>query len=154
MPPNLEHRRHGVLIVDEKRCQGCQACMVACSLVHEGQVIPSMARLQVVLDPFQAEQVVHYCHQCRRAPCARACPHEAIAWLAEGGHWVVHDDLCVRCGLCADACPFGALITALKSGRVVMCDTCHEHPACVESCPTGALAWRAAKEGDGAPKGP
>ena len=28
----------GYILVDSKKCQGCQCCMMACSLVHEGEV--------------------------------------------------------------------------------------------------------------------
>jgi carbon-monoxide dehydrogenase iron sulfur subunit len=130
----------GRLVVDESRCHGCQACMIACSLVHEHQVIPSRARIQIVLDPFSGSHEVIWCRQCRPAPCAEACPQEAVR-LTPGGWWEVDRELCVGCGLCADACPFHAIFVD-RDGLAIKCDTCGGQPACVESCPRDALTWQ------------
>jgi len=130
-----------VLLVDRRRCHGCQACVVACSLVKEGQVIPSLARIQVILDPFNADHLIHYCHQCADAPCAANCPQEAIRWVPRGGFWQVDDELCVGCGACVEACPFEAILLHPATQLALKCDTCNGHPECVASCPTGALTW-------------
>jgi carbon-monoxide dehydrogenase iron sulfur subunit len=142
--------RRGTLVVEARRCHGCQACMVTCSLVHEGKVMPRLARIRVALDLFEGDQVIHYCHQCRRAPCANHCPQRAIYWHAEGGYWAVDAALCNGCGACIEACPFGAMVldsrvreTGLRVA--VKCDTCEGQPACVASCPSGALAWQEEK---------
>ena len=134
-------RRRGMLVVNPQRCHGCQSCMVACSLLHEGQVIPSLARLHIMLDPFQGEHQIHFCHQCGKAPCAKACPEGAIQRDPERGYWVVKDDLCTGCGLCVQACPFHALIMHPETSKALICDTCNGNPECVASCPNGALAW-------------
>lgn len=144
MSQEVEHSlgRRGMLIANRSRCQGCQACVVACSLVHEGQVIPSLARLRVILDPFLGEHQIHYCHQCGKAPCAKACPQGAIRRDGERGYWLVDHGLCTGCGLCVEACPFQALVMHSETGEAIICDTCNGHPECVASCPTGALIWR------------
>jgi protein NrfC len=41
----------GYLEVDQKKCQGCATCMLACSLVHHGREKPSLARIQIAQDP-------------------------------------------------------------------------------------------------------
>ena len=38
----------GYLLTDSKKSQGCQLCMMTCSLVHEGEVNLSLARIQVM----------------------------------------------------------------------------------------------------------
>ena len=43
----------GYLLVDSKKCAGCMSCMLACSLVHEGKENPSLARIQVLKEPFE-----------------------------------------------------------------------------------------------------
>ena len=43
----------GYLLVDTKKCQGCVTCMLACSLVHEGFESLSLARIQIVQNPFE-----------------------------------------------------------------------------------------------------
>ena len=131
----------GKLVVDSSRCHGCQSCMVACSLVHEGQVIPSLARIQVVLNAFDGVHLIRTCHQCRNAPCAASCPQEAIYLVEEADYWAVDEDLCTGCGVCAEACPFDAIIIHPVTHKMLKCDTCQGEPACVQSCPKGALTW-------------
>jgi len=137
MPDHVNSAR-GRIVVEPALCHACQSCMVACSLVHEGLVIPSMARLHVTIDPFKGNHTIRYCHQCRNAPCARACPNHAIS-QADAGYWYVDESLCDGCGLCAQACPFHTLTVV---GVALKCDTCRGAPACVASCPSGALTWR------------
>lgn len=137
-----EGLQRGELVVDSVVCHGCQSCMVACSLVHEGQVIPSLARIQVVLDPFSGSHLIRYCHQCAKAPCAQSCPRGAIQWVEEGGYWAIDDALCDGCGACVEACPFGAMVLDRVTNRALKCDTCQGEPACVASCPREALAWK------------
>jgi len=126
--------------------------MVACSLTHEGQSIPSKARIHVIIDPFHGNHAIHYCHQCRKAPCAAACPQHAIRKVShssEGGNpaqpqaevecWELDEALCDGCGACVEACPFDTMMVV---GKALKCDTCHGDPACAASCPSGALVWR------------
>ncbi len=118
--------------------------MVACSLVHDGRVIPSLARIQVTLDPFLGNHAIRYCHQCGKAPCANACPQGAIRWEPRNGCWVVDEELCIGCGDCVEACPFDVLILHSATHKALICDLCHGQPACAASCPTGAVAWKEA----------
>ena len=37
----------GYIVYDSRLCAGCQSCMLACSLVHEGEASTSLARIQV-----------------------------------------------------------------------------------------------------------
>ncbi len=157
-------RAAGRLRAYPERCQGCQACVVACSLVHEGYVEPVHARLRVVLDPLRAEHEVRVCHQCRRAPCAAACPRGAIFYVSpsrrptqeevpsaagrpSGGdpqsvsYWTVDAASCDGCGRCVAACPFHVLALAYPGDAMRICDTCRGAPECVASCPAGALVW-------------
>ena len=43
---------NGYLLVDNKKCQGCLTCMLACSLVNEGTENLSLSRIQVLQNPF------------------------------------------------------------------------------------------------------
>lgn len=122
--------------------------MVACSLVHEGQVIPSLSRIQVILDPFSALHQIRYCRQCQKAFCAESCPRGAIRRATVGGYWVVDEAICDGCGACVDACPFQAMVLDPTRHLALKCDTCEGEPACVESCPKGALTWTAGSKGN------
>ena len=129
-----------VLVVQSAKCQGCQACLVACSLVHEGQVMPSLSRIQVVLDPFEGNHLIRYCHQCRRAPCAARCPRGAIQLNEDGSFWAVDPMRCDGCGACVEVCPFQAMLRSTLSDKAIKCDLCQGQPACVAICPSEALS--------------
>lgn len=69
-----------VMLHDEKRCIGCQACTVACKVLND--VPEGFSRLQVqirspehepeVLSHFQFVRVS--CQHCEDAPCVSVCP--------------------------------------------------------------------------------
>ena len=38
----------GYIVYDSRLCLGCQSCMYACSLTHEGIASPSLSRIQII----------------------------------------------------------------------------------------------------------
>ena len=71
----------GYLLVDTKKCQGCYSCMLACSLVHEGKENLSLARIQVIQDPFEGfpdDLTLEQCRQCAEPECVEVCPSGAL----------------------------------------------------------------------------
>lgn len=65
------------LVFDTKKCAGCIACMLACSLVHEGKSNPSFSRIQVVqssFKPFPEDIDLIICRHCADPMCVKACP--------------------------------------------------------------------------------
>ena len=61
---------------------------------------------------------------------------------------VLHDDiLCIACGRCYWACPYGEVSFSRTRGVTQKCDTCIGRreqglaPACVEACPTLSLRF-------------
>jgi len=81
-----------------------------------------------------------YCLHCaeERAPCMTICPEGAIEKI--NGAVVIHEEECIGCGLCRDACPIGA-INLNERGIATKCDLCFERdePLCVSVCPKDAL---------------
>jgi len=122
-------------------CRECQACTLICSLYHEGECNLNLARLQVIKDMARYEFQILVCQHCDAPECLAACPSEAIV-LNEQGVAVILDDVCVRCGACAEACPYGVLFYDEAHDRYLKCDLCAgraEGPLCVAICPVGAL---------------
>ncbi len=99
--------------------------------------------------------VTESCRGCIGHACKQACPKGAIT---VDGHHRAHIDKekCVNCGLCAKACPFGAIYNfrrpcqkACPVGAITMdenlsakidytkCITCGQ---CTQKCPFGAIA--------------
>ena len=59
------------ILVDSKKCQGCLSCMMACSLVHEGEASLSLARIQVmqnILRNWPDDISIVQCRQCANPP--------------------------------------------------------------------------------------
>jgi Fe-S-cluster-containing dehydrogenase component len=130
------------LMVFRKDCMGCHACEVACKQEHGLGVGPRLVRvLERGADFFPV-----YCHHCAEAPCGRACPVEAISRTAEGVV-LIDEGVCIGCGECIPACPFGAMQFDEERGRAVKCDLCVHRlregraPACSTVCGTRCIAW-------------
>jgi len=98
---------HGYLLVDINKCQGCTSCMLACTLVHEGVQNPSLARIQIIQNPFESypdDLTIAQCRQCVEPACVEACPENAIMAPAAIGHVRVIDKTrCIGCGECQTA---------------------------------------------------
>jgi protein NrfC len=152
----------GYLLIDSKKCQGCQTCMLACSLVHEGEENLSLARIQVVQNPFgkyPSDIRLAQCRQCIDPACLLACPTGALNANAQHGYVrIVDSEKCIGCRACVRACPYkpGRGIWNFTSGYAQKCDLCINAPywdevgghrgkqACVEACPIGAIIFTCA----------
>jgi Fe-S-cluster-containing hydrogenase component 2 len=128
-------------------CRDCQACALACSLYHEGECNPSLARLVVSKDMARYEFHIAICQQCDSPDCIPACPTRAMRRDNQGVVTLVEDE-CTQCGACVDSCPFGAIFYNEVQGRHLKCDHCagrEDGPLCVEVCPVGALTLSGAE---------
>jgi Fe-S-cluster-containing dehydrogenase component len=98
------------------------------------------------------------CQHCKHPACMIDCPTGAIG-RDPAGSVFVREDLCVGCGRCESACPWGSVHMApraveaaearrrlpvvLSAEVAVKCDLCSElpaGPACVSACPVDAIA--------------
>ena len=149
----------GYIVADPMKCAGCIACMLACSLVHEGVTNPSLSRIQVVQSsfrPFPEDIYIQLCHHCANPLCAKACPTGALHIdTAHGNLRLIDESTCDGCRQCVEACPFKPtrIIWNPDKGVCVKCDLCLHAPywdeqggpegkqACVEVCPMRALAF-------------
>jgi len=86
--------------------------------------------------------VVIACRACADPPCARACPTGALA-VREGGGVRLNTPLCIGCGNCVEACPFGAVQWDDEQNKPSICIYCGY---CASFCPYGVIALREIEE--------
>jgi Fe-S-cluster-containing hydrogenase component 2 len=124
------------LVVERRRCTGCNSCVFACSLYHEGVVRPSTARMHVLRHQGIVDVPI-ICWHCPDAPCVQACPAAPKAITRDPEANVVKfvdENLCITCGSCIDACPPKFLRPHPDTGRPIFCDLCDGDPQCVKAC--------------------
>lgn len=166
------------MAIDLSRCNGCNACVVACKVEHNA---PKGILLTVILE----KEVGQYpnsnrafypvlCNHCEQPPCVPVCPTKAT-YKRDDGIVLIDWDTCIGCGACIQACPYGQRFyvkdnritypgSALEyenpavhkspTGVPVKCDFCYHRvdegrqPACVETCPTHARIFGKLDEGE------
>ena len=127
---------------DKAKCTNCMSCAVVCSERHTGMSVPSRSHIRILVNLLGGDYAAEYCRQCQAAPCAVACPTEAIQFDEQVRAWRVDDSLCVACGACVEACEYGAIRLDPVTGLASKCDLCLGAYRCVEICPTAALSVR------------
>ena len=135
---------------DKVLCSNCLSCVVVCAERHTGTSAPSRARIRIQVDLLLGNDVTaQYCRQCEDAPCAEACPEEAIAFDGSVRAWLVDEEKCLACAACVDACPYEAIVVDPVTDTAVKCDLCGGAVRCVEICPPKALVLVEAGEQGG-----
>ena len=69
------------------------------------------------------------------------CPKDAISRDEELNRVAVDYDLCIGCGMCVAACPFGGMGIDTVENKVIKCDLCDGDPVCVRFCKAEALEY-------------
>ncbi len=136
------------LFIDPGRCIGCQACVAACRECdsHRGR---SMIHLDYVDMGNSSAAMPTVCMHCSDpvAPCAQVCPVDAIPVGPDGVVGTASAELCIGCGNCVHACPFGVPKLDVAEMLQYKCDLCYDRssqgllPMCASVCPTDALFY-------------
>ncbi|MCK6264987.1 formate dehydrogenase FDH3 subunit beta [Vibrio sp. ZSDE26] len=97
-------------LCDTKRCIECNGCVTACKNENDDALEWGIQRRRVVTlnDGEPGENSISVaCMHCTDAPCMAVCPADCFERTEDGV--VLHNkDLCIGCGYCLFACPFGA----------------------------------------------
>ncbi len=150
---------HWVMVIDLRKCIGCQSCTVACKsengvpvgsfrtwvdVSQIGRTVPARGGETVTESGTYQQQikvlnVPKLCNHCDNPPCVEVCPVKATFKRADGPV-LVDPRLCIGCGTCVNACPYGARYINPISHTADKCTLCVERidrgllPACVTSC--------------------
>lgn len=120
------------------RCWGCCNCIARCAELHNGKSACYVVMAGSLPIPMR-------CMHCTDALCVAFCPVDAIK--RQEDVVAIDHNVCIGCGVCALACPFGAISFDEKNKKIVKCDLCTdkvekgEVPTCVEACPSHALLF-------------
>ena len=103
--------------------------------------------------PTNQYRVTESCQSCLAASCQKVCPRDAISFV--NGKSCIDQEKCIKCGKCAKACPYHAIIHLERPcqvacgmdaigydehGRAVINqDKCVACGQCLVSCPFGAI---------------
>lgn len=165
------------MAIDLSRCNGCNACVVACKVEHntaKGIFLTAILEKEVGQYPNSNREFYPVlCNHCEQPPCVPVCPTTAT-YKREDGIVLIDWDRCIGCGACIQACPYEQRFyvkndkTIYPEGKLeyenpgahqapagvpVKCDFCFHRvdkgrqPACVETCPTNARIFGKLDEG-------
>jgi molybdopterin-containing oxidoreductase family iron-sulfur binding subunit len=109
------------MVIDLDRCNGCQACEIACRVENNVPVCgPQAARENRTIFWMRVVSVTHGtwpevrtrfmprpCMHCDRPPCTAVCPVRATEADSEGIVGQIYPR-CIGCRYCANACPYTA----------------------------------------------
>lgn len=149
----------GYIVYDSRLCLGCQSCMFACSMTHEGFANPSLSRIQIIRDApsftkYPYDIVMSVCRQCVSPLCVQNCPTGAChVDEANGNVRRIDQSKCIGCKRCINSCPQRPHRTIWNSAKKksTKCDLCADAPywsqkggpdgkqACIETCAAKAL---------------
>jgi Fe-S-cluster-containing dehydrogenase component len=155
--------RYG-MVIDLKRCVGCDTCTVACKATNattRGILWNRVLKYETSAYPNSKLNFLPVlCMHCKEPECEKVCPTGATS-RREDGIVVVDNDKCIGCRYCMIACPYASRyyldevrtyypghmtpfeeigFKKHKLGTVEKCDFClerverGEEPSCVVSC--------------------
>jgi protein NrfC len=147
------------IVYDSRLCWGCQSCMYACSMGHQGEANPSLSRIQIVRDApsftkYPLDILMSVCRHCASPLCVQNCPVGAAHIdEANGNIRVIDEKKCIGCRTCLRMCPQRPHRTVWNpyTKKSSKCDLCTNaphwgrkggpdgEPACVTICPSHAL---------------
>lgn len=148
--PQGDARQRFGMVVDLRRCIGCQACTVACGTENR----TPFGKYRTVVSHYElgegesARRAVlpRLCNHCENPPCIPVCPVGATYQRADG-IVLVDNTRCVGCGYCVQACPYDARFINEEFGTADKCTFCVHRveagllPACVETCVGGGRVF-------------
>lgn len=154
------------MVVDLRRCDGCEKCTKACQKTHYLAKDQTWIKVyNMTSSDGQSYFMPRLCMHCENPPCLKVCPVGATFKSPEGVV-LVDQQKCIGCRACMAACPYEARYfnwsappavpstlhnpmpefpVPQQAGTVGKCIMCVHNtdvgklPACVDVCSMGAL---------------
>lgn len=131
------------LIIHPVKCNNCGDCETACIKTSTSLTSKGLSCIRI-LESYEDEEFFFpiACKQCENPPCMATCPKEAIYRDAELDRVLIDRKICVGCGMCSTACPFGAMKLDRQTAKSYKCDLCEGIPECVRVCESKAIVYK------------
>jgi Fe-S-cluster-containing dehydrogenase component len=142
-----------VMIIDQERCIGCEACSIACKIENNATDYWIKVETQggAVKDTpggnfpnLTMNFLPKLCNHCENPPCVDSCPENALQ-KRDDGIVVLDQELCTGCQSCLTACPYNIIVFDDANNLVEKCNLCVHRvdqglePFCVICCEGQAL---------------
>lgn len=141
------HQAQYAMVIDVRKCIGCQACTIACKTEFEVPLGATRSWVENVEKGTYPDVTRSFlprlCNQCSEPACVPVCPVRPVRATKkrkEDGIVVIDENLCIACGLCVEACPYDARFLNPVGGKADKCDFCLHRvanglePSCVNTC--------------------
>ncbi len=138
------------MVMDVRRCTGCQACTVACKAENEvplGVFRTHVRYYEIGEFPnVRRARLQHICNHCEKPRCVPVCPTGASQQRDDGIVFVDYQK-CIGCKSCMAACPYGARFIHPDLKVADKCTFCMHRvdtgvvPACVQTCQGGTRVF-------------
>nr|WP_253286745.1 DMSO/selenate family reductase complex B subunit [Virgibacillus sp. MSJ-26] len=144
--------------IDQARCIGCKACVIACKDKNDNPEGVNFRRVYSFeegkftkdnngsfIQNVQSYFLSISCNHCDVPKCVENCPTTAMYKREKDGVVVIDHDKCVGCKYCEWNCPYGAPQYNEELGKMTKCDLCvdllaeGQRPACEGACPVRAI---------------
>ena len=151
------------MLFDLTKCAGCYSCVVSCKMengTRPGINYNQLKKLEWGEYPNARQRFLPtLCMKCEKPNCVKVCPTGA-SYKTENGNVLIKHEVCIGCGLCLSACPYGQRFLVKENitnfpGEVMpyemestkrlnvaeKCTFCYHRisegrkPACVHNCP-------------------
>lgn len=104
-------KRYGLLI-DLRKCVGCASCQVSCKMEHALPIGRFRAKVDIAeVGAYPTAKRFFFpklCNNCENPTCVAPCPVKGATYKRDDGVVVIDKKLCIGCGKCIKACPYGA----------------------------------------------